>query len=260
MRRPRVLMATLVEMRKGFRAGWILACLASVILIVTAIHLWRIDGVVVDHNGAPMKGVKVLITLRSEGLRAPIPHAWTASSSCLGSAVRETDAKGRFSLVQITWGMMLPSKSFTVQAFSPGWYQSSNSRRVDSLFVSSDDGLRLQLQLDKGERWSFAHGNVETTPLTLDTSSPLYERTMSRGLTSAADLGSHLSGCSGTGEIVVGETLSYAIQNARTKDELNYIRNRCVDAANRVSVAGMESGRKDINAMVDMPKACRGLF
>lgn len=240
---------------------WILAsCVLVLIILVAMVDLWAVGGKIVDQNGAPIKGVKVLVTLHAEGLRAPIPHAWNANSSCLASTVTETDSDGRFAVFRITQGAGLAEKSVTARTFIPGWHQSSYTQRFNSLLLSGNSDLQLTLQPDRGERWSFMRGRGKTTPLTLDASSPLYESTMSRALTGAADLGSSLSGCGGTGESLVEEALTYAIRNASTKDELRYIRNRCIDAGNRKRSMDTASRSNYFDAADEWPNVCRRLF
>jgi hypothetical protein len=171
----------------------------------------------------------VLLTMHGQEFRSLMPHGKTATSVCLGSTVVKSDSEGKFAAWHFGLRSPLTNRRFAIQAFKPPWYQLGTQWiAIQTRPIDRQTGVLVKLKKDDEARWTFASGSVGV----LRGGEPI-EDTMSKALTAIASVGSTLAGCHGDGEQAVAEALTYAIENARTEAEVEFISLRCQEAADR---------------------------
>lgn len=198
---------------------------------------YAINGIVQDvETGNPVAGAKVLISVEGVEPRRPIPHSGGGGGRCIASYVRETDSSGRFAIDVLAENRMLVKKTASVEVFKPNWYQLSPVRsQIRAGLFGSATALVLPLHADKGERWSFIYNSHSMAPITTDRESEAYQKTMSRALTSEANIAGGQALCDDKGLDLAVSILTYVASKAQTDDERHYILLRCAELREKMS-------------------------
>jgi hypothetical protein len=192
--------------------------LVSIGALLLCLDFWKIDGRVVDaKSGRAIPDSRILVTLHAEGLRSPVPHAWTSKVRCVGVALATSDQDGAFEIKKVSWGLGLTNKKIAIEAFKPGWYGSNQ------LLHSADTRLiaRPFQPVSILHRASALNQNAE-------------DQRVPPALADPADLGRHMSdSCHSVGEALVTEGLEYSSKLAKTQRERRLVRLRCQEQLNR---------------------------
>ncbi len=204
---------------------------------------YAVNGIVRDaETGNPVAGAKVLISVGGVEPRRPFPHGGGGGARCIASYVRETDSNGKFAIDVLAENRMLVKKAIHVEVFKPSWYQLSPVRsQIGAGLYGLATELVVPLHADKGERWSFIYNSHSTAPITLNRESDAYQKTMSRALTSEANIAGGQALCDDKGLDLAVSILSYVASKAQTDDERHYILLRCAELRDKI---GLLAARK----------------